>query len=122
MLTKMGLGGTFLRLVLGLLSQAFSKAHTNGHFTKEILITHRVHRECPLSSLIFALSTQWLMEYIDAKLATGEANGIRISNNLTICNHLFVDDVGVFIPTIKESFEMLLEAIQISLWRQTQHE
>lgn len=42
-----------LKLVQGLLSQAVSKAHINGHFTEEIQITCGVRQGCPLSPLIF---------------------------------------------------------------------
>lgn len=41
-LTKIGLGGTFLMLVKGLLVGAISKVHVNGRFTKEIPITRGV--------------------------------------------------------------------------------
>lgn len=56
-LTKMGLGGIFLRLVHGLLANVVSKARINGHFTQAISITRGVRQGCPLSPLIFSLST-----------------------------------------------------------------
>lgn len=56
-LAKVGLGGKFLTLVRGLLLRAASKVHMNGHFTQEIPITRGVWQGCPLSPLIFALST-----------------------------------------------------------------
>lgn len=75
-LTKVGLGGTFLQLVKGLLARATSKVHVKGHFTQEIPITQGVRHRCPLSPLIFTLSTQPLMEYLEANLAIGEMDGI----------------------------------------------
>lgn len=56
-LDRIGLGGTFLKLVKGLLAGAISKVHINGMFTEEIPITRGVQQGDPLSSLLFALTT-----------------------------------------------------------------
>lgn len=69
-LEKVGLGGTFTRLVKGLLSRAVSKVHINGHFMEKILVRQGVRQGFPLSPLIFTLSTQPLMEYLQHQLAT----------------------------------------------------
>lgn len=42
-LEKFGMGSTFLTLVRGLLSQAVSKVHVNGQFTKKLLLTRGVY-------------------------------------------------------------------------------
>lgn len=69
-LEKMGLGGTFSKLVQGLLSREFCKVHINNRFTKEMPVTQGVHQGYLLSPLIFALITQALMDYLQHKLNT----------------------------------------------------
>lgn len=103
-LEKIGLGGTFLMLVKGLLTGAISKVHVNGRFTVEIKISHGVRQGGPLSPLIFTLTTQPLMEYLEFKLTTGEIKGIKITKDLTLCHRLFADDVGIFIPADERNF------------------
>lgn len=112
-LTKKGLGGTILLLAKGLLARAVSKVHVNGHFTQEIPITRGVRQGFPLSLLIFALSTQPLMGYLEEKLNTRDMDGIKISNSLTICHRLFADDVGIFIPAIEAKFTKLQNILQL---------
>lgn len=94
-------------LVKGLLDGAISKVHINGLFTEEIPDTRGVFQGDPLSPLLFAITTQPLMEYLEFKLATRDINGVKISKELTICHCLFADDVGIFIPTDEDSFTKL---------------
>lgn len=109
----MGLGGTFTKLVKGLLTRVVSKVHINGRFTEEIPITRGMRQGCPLSPLIFALSTQPLMGYLQHKITTREMEGVKISDELTICHRNFANDVGVFIPTDECNFQKLQEAQRI---------
>lgn len=106
------MGGTFTWLVKGLMSRAVSKVHINGHSTEEIPITRGVRQGCPLSPLIFALSMQPLMDYLQHQLTTREFEGVKISEELTICHMLFVDNVGIFIPATKHNFKKLQEALK----------
>lgn len=76
MLEKIGFGDTFLMLVKGLLAGEISKVHVNGWFTKEIPMTHGVKQGDPLSPLLFALTMQPLMEYLQYKLTTKDMEGI----------------------------------------------
>lgn len=105
-LQKIGLGGTFLMLVQGLLTGATTKVHINDRFMEEISVTQGVRQGCLLSPLLSALTMQPLTEYLEHKLSTRELEWIKISETLTICHHLFAKDVGIFIPTSKESFKM----------------
>lgn len=91
----------------GLLVGAVSKVHINGRFIEEISITWGVRQGDPLSPLIFAITTQLLMEYLEFKLSMGEIDGIKIKEGLTICHRLFVDDVEIFIPIEEHSFTKL---------------
>lgn len=110
-LEKIGLGGTFQKLVRGLLASVVSKVHINGRFTEEIPLTCGVCQGCPLSPLLFALTTQPLMEYLQHKLAIGELEGIQILEGLTIYD-MFADDVGIFIPVDEGYFRKLHETLQ----------
>lgn len=53
------------------------------------------------------------MDCIQAKLGSGELEGVRISNNLTICHRLFADNFSIFIPAIGDSFNKLQVVIQL---------
>lgn len=53
------------------------------------------------------------MEYLEAKMTSGEVDGIRILDSLTICHKLFAYDVGVFIPTMEESFGKLQSILKL---------
>lgn len=53
------------------------------------------------------------MDCLQAKLGSRELDGIRITNNLTICHRLFADDVGVFIPATEQSFKKLQMIIKL---------
>lgn len=112
-LERIGLGGTFLMLGQGLLMGASPKVHINGSFTEEIPVTRGVRQGDPLSPLLFALTTQPLMEYLEFKLASGDINGVKISEDLTICHRLFADDVGIFILPDESSFKKLQEALHL---------
>lgn len=109
----MGLGGTFTRLVKGLLTWAVSKVHINGRFTEKIPLTRGLRQGYPLSPLIFSLSTQPLMDYLQYQLNIGNLEGIHISNDLTIYHILFSDNVGIFIQAMEEGFMKLREALHV---------
>lgn len=97
-LELMGLGGTFAKLVKGLLAAASYKVYVNGSFTEEIPLSRGVRQGCPLYPLLFSLSTQPLMDYIQQKLEVGELEGVKVHEGLMLCHRLFADDVGIFIP------------------------
>lgn len=53
------------------------------------------------------------MDYLQFKLSIGEMNDIQVTEELTIYHRLFVDDVGIFIPTNKQRFTKLQEALRL---------
>lgn len=110
---RIGLGGTFLLLVKGLLEGTISKVHINGLFTKDISITYGVQQGDPLSPLIFALITQPLMDYLQYELSTWKFDGVKITKELTIFHRLFVDDVGIFIHADESSFVKLQATLSL---------
>ncbi|CAM6097940.1 unnamed protein product [Calypogeia fissa] len=51
------------------------------------------------------------MQFLTQRLTTGQLQGIRISEQMTISYRLFADDLGIFIPSSKLAFEQLREAL-----------
>lgn len=100
-------------LVKGLLDGAISKVHINGLFIEEIPVTRGVCQGDPLSPLLFVITTQPLMEYLEFKLANRDINGVKIAKDLTIFHRLFADDVSIFIPGDEDSFTKLQEALHL---------
>lgn len=112
-LENIGLGGTFLTLVKGLLVHAISKVHVNGRFMEEIPLTRGVWQGCPLSPILFVLSTQSLMDYIDHTLRTVSLEGVKIIEDITICHRLFADDLSIFIPMDEKNFANLQHILKL---------
>lgn len=106
-LERIGLGGIFLILVKGLLARIVSKIHVNIRFTKEIPLTRGVRQGYPLSPILFTLSMQPLMDYFDHTLRMGGLEGVKITDDITICHYLFVDDLSIFILADKSNFNKL---------------
>lgn len=69
-MAKLGLGHSFIKLVRGLVEGASSKIHANGLFSNEIPDSKGVRQGCPLSPLLFAISSQPLMDFLDHLLRT----------------------------------------------------
>lgn len=74
---------------------------------EEIQLTRGVYQGCPLSRLLFALTTQLIMDYMAHKLSTRDLEGVKVMRTIIIYHRFFVDDLGMFIPTIEESFRKL---------------
>lgn len=53
------------------------------------------------------------MEYLEHHIATGEIEGVKISEDLTICHRLFIEDVGIFIPANEQTFKKIQDALKI---------
>lgn len=72
----MGFDEKVVRLAKGLVEQAQSKVHINGKFMAPIELERGVCQGCPMSTLLFVISTQPLMELIKEKVKDGELSGI----------------------------------------------
>ncbi|CAM6097625.1 unnamed protein product [Calypogeia fissa] len=112
-LSHMGLGRNFIRLVQSLLTDAYSRVHINGSFSTEIQLRRGVRQGCPISPLLFVLSTHPLMRFLLTELRNNWLQGIKITDNLTVCYRLFADDLGVFIPASELAFNQLKDALSI---------
>lgn len=65
-----------MQLTQGLVEQAESKVHVNGRFTDSIKLEHDVRQGCPMSTLLFVISTHPFVEMIKEKVSLGELKGI----------------------------------------------
>lgn len=93
--------------IVRVIARVISKVHINGKFTEKIPVTKGVRQGFPLSHVSFLLTMQPLMDYLQHKLSTWELEGVKVADDLTLCHHLFSDNVGVFIPTTTQNFEKL---------------
>jgi hypothetical protein len=50
---------------------------------------------------------------MDHQITTKKLPAIKITSNLTICQMLFADDVGIFIPATEQAFEALRNNISL---------
>jgi hypothetical protein len=54
--------------------------------------------------LLFAISTQPLISYMDHRIHNQQLPAIQINSSLTVCKMLFADHVGIFIPASETAF------------------
>jgi hypothetical protein len=106
-LDRIGLGGHFLKLTKGLVTQATAKIHLNGLFSEDVPLLRAVRQGDPLAPLLFAIATQPLITYLDAKILDKELPAIHINDQLSTCHMFFADDVGIFIPATQHAFNLL---------------
>jgi hypothetical protein len=90
---------------------ATAKIHLNRLFSEPINIERGVRQGDPLAPMLFALSTQPLLAYIEAGLKSGSIPGIPISNTLNVAHRLFADDMGIMIPATEEAFNSIRQAL-----------
>jgi hypothetical protein len=112
-LTWLGLDGTFLCLVKGLIANATSKIHVNGMYSQPIEMQRGVRQGCPVSPLLFAIATQRMMLFLTHGLHLGSLSGIQISAKLTVSFRLFADDMGMFIPATAHAFGQAKEILAV---------
>jgi hypothetical protein len=110
---RMGLGGKFLQLVKGLVIGTKARVRVNGLYTEEISIERGVRQGDPLAPLLFAISTQPLIAYIDHQIANKTVPTIQIGPDLTICHMLFADLVGIFIHATEKAFAELRNCLSL---------
>jgi hypothetical protein len=72
----MGLGGKLLQLVQGLVLEATTQVMVNRLYTDPINIKRGIKQGEPLASLLFALSTQPLITYIDHQIKLNKLHAI----------------------------------------------
>lgn len=95
-MTVLGYHPHMIKLAKGLVEKAESKVHVNGLFTEPIKLDRGVRQGCPLSSLLFVISTQPLMALINEPVDWGALEGIDIGGGKQLTHQLFADDTGFF--------------------------
>lgn len=75
-----------------------------------------VRQGCPLSPILFTLTTQPLMELLKFKLATGELKGLKLKDQEldqeSLCHKISVDDIGLFLKATEAEFRCAWETVQ----------
>lgn len=124
-LTAMGLRGQFLKLIQGLTIGGSVKIHINGQFSESIPMERGVRQGCPIAPMLFAICTQPLLAFLQVERLKGRMLGVRLDASILICNRMFANDLGVFIPTTKHNFVGLNGILtlykQAKVGCQTQH-
>lgn len=101
-----------IKLARGLVENVESKVHVNGRFTDSIKLDRGVRQGCPLSSLLFIISTKPLMTLLKNKVSIDELEGIPMGNDEQLTHQLFADDTSVFMTTNEENFRCVREVIR----------
>lgn len=63
--------------------------------------------------MIFAITTQPLMTFLEAKCSKGRMIGIQISDSLYLCKRMFADDMDILIPTMNSCFTKVEDTISL---------
>lgn len=76
----MGFSTKIISLIRGLVTRAQSKVHINGRFTEPFCLEWGVGQGCPLSSILFVLSTQPLMAMLSRQIDLGIIKGLKLND------------------------------------------
>ncbi|KAL3696583.1 hypothetical protein R1sor_010659 [Riccia sorocarpa] len=101
----------YISLVQGLVSQGSAKVYLNGSSTASFQLQRGVRQGCPISSLLFALSTQPLMLMIREEERRGNLTGLEILDGHPLLHRLFVDDSGITLRASESNFSNLRTTI-----------
>ncbi|KAL3691963.1 hypothetical protein R1sor_005614 [Riccia sorocarpa] len=95
-----------------LVSDGRAKVHINGHYTRSFTLEPGVRQGCPISPLLFALSTQPLMRLLREEEKSGRLTGVNIPKGHPLLHKLFADDSGIAIQVTRENFYSLRRTIE----------
>jgi hypothetical protein len=112
-LETLGLRSKFLQLVKGLVVSAEAKVIVNGLYTDPIPLNRGVRQGDPLAPLLFVISTQPLILFMDHQISMNLLPAIHVNEELKVCQMLFADDVGIFIPATENAFLKLKDCISL---------
>ncbi|KAL2609309.1 hypothetical protein R1flu_027882 [Riccia fluitans] len=87
------------------------EAWKTKRFTKSFKLECGVRQGCPMSPLLFAISTQPLMRLLREGERRGEIVGVNVPRGKTLLHRLFVDDSGVSIKADENNFRSLCSII-----------
>ncbi|KAL2633604.1 hypothetical protein R1flu_005083 [Riccia fluitans] len=109
---RMGFSPAVIELTRALVSEGHAKVHLNGRYTKSFKVERGVRQGCPISPLLFAISTQPLMCFLREGERKGELVGVNISRGRTLLHRLFVDDSGMAIKANEGNFISLCRIVE----------
>ncbi|KAL2652686.1 hypothetical protein R1flu_020814 [Riccia fluitans] len=109
---NMGFDAEVIELTRALLSEGHAKVHLNGKSTKSFRLQHGVRQGCPVSPLLFAISTHPLMRLLREGEMKGLITGINIPRGRSLIHRLFADDSGVAIRADENNFRNLRKIIE----------
>jgi hypothetical protein len=66
-----------------------------------------------LAPLLFAISTQPLMQLLKEGAGKGELKGITLDSSHQLLFQLFADDTGIFFEATEENFQAIMRYIQV---------
>ncbi|KAL3677394.1 hypothetical protein R1sor_027342 [Riccia sorocarpa] len=101
----------YIQLVQGLVSRGSAKIHINGSATESFPLQQGVRQGCPISPLLFAISTQPLMLLLREEERNGNLVGLHIPQGRPLLHKLFADDSGVCLNANEQNFTNLRSVI-----------
>ncbi|KAL3691247.1 hypothetical protein R1sor_004898 [Riccia sorocarpa] len=101
----------FISLVQMLVADGLANIQVNGKLTGTFKLQRGVRQGCPISPLLFAVSTQPLMCMLRAAERQGTLEGIRIPKGRPLLHKLFADDSGICIAASESNFLVLKSII-----------
>ncbi|KAL3686178.1 hypothetical protein R1sor_004200 [Riccia sorocarpa] len=102
----------FIQMVMGLVTGGQSKLHVNGVFTKEFKLERGVRQGCPISPMLFAISSQPLMTLLRIEEMAGRLKGVSIPRGGSFLHRFFADDSGVMITAEERYFGVLQTTVE----------
>ena len=106
-LQKMGIEGTYIKIVKAIYKKPTANITLNGEKLKTFPLRSGTRQECPLSPLLFNIVLEVLATAIREE---NEIKGIQIRKEVVKLS-LFADDMILYIENPKDSIRKLLELI-----------
>lgn len=113
MLKRLGLNGPFLDALIVLLSNATSRVEFNGTYFADFQLNRGICKGCPLSSLLFVLATQPLLDFLEHKRIVGDLLRILISLLRSVAYKMYVDDLICFFLDDPSNLVGILDILKI---------
>ncbi|KAL2649884.1 hypothetical protein R1flu_018012 [Riccia fluitans] len=108
----MGFGSEIITLTQAFVSEGHARVHMNGRYTKSFKLERGVRQGCPISPLLFSISTQPLMWLLREGEQKGEIEGVSVPKGGTLLHRLFADDSGVAVKAEERNFRNLCKIIE----------
>ncbi|KAL3686353.1 hypothetical protein R1sor_008927 [Riccia sorocarpa] len=108
---QMGFCQNYIELIQGLVGHGSAKVYFNGTATNSFSLERGVRQGCPISPLLFALSTQPLMALLQDEEKKGNLKGLEIPGGRPLLHRLFADDSGITLQASEQNFSNLRVAV-----------